>query len=225
MRQFNALAGYPRPTKPRVVGPSIRTIHHRITATYRDERYYDGDRNAGYGGFHYDGRWHAIAEGMCREYALDDDSAVLQLNCEKGFLLHDLRELHPRMTVMGTELADYPMEKAMPAVRSGICKASPTRLPFADRSFDLVLAIGVVYALTLGDAIACLREIQRVSRKRSFVTLGAYRTEQEAKLFRYWTLLGATVLHEDDWIEVLKHSGYDGDYHFMNARTLDLVGQ
>ena len=37
MREFNALGGYPQP-KERVVGPHIRTIQNKITASYRDAR-------------------------------------------------------------------------------------------------------------------------------------------------------------------------------------------
>ena len=56
MREFNALGAYPQP-KERIVGSDIRTIKNKIIASYRDERYYDGERNNGYGGYKYDGRW------------------------------------------------------------------------------------------------------------------------------------------------------------------------
>ena len=79
MREFNPLIGYPEPKKPRVVGPDVRTIENRIIASYRGREYYDGDRNNGYGGYKYDGRWLPIARNMCSEYALNEDSAVLQV--------------------------------------------------------------------------------------------------------------------------------------------------
>ena len=56
MREFDALSGYPEPKQPRVVSPNMRTIQHRIVASYRDKDLYDGDRNFGYGGFN---------EGFC----------------------------------------------------------------------------------------------------------------------------------------------------------------
>ena len=86
-----------------------------------------------------------------------------------------------------------------------------------------MLAIGVVYTLNLADAIQCLKEIQRVGKRKSFITLAAYRTEEEFKLFRWGTVLGTTVLHEDEWVEVLKHVGYTGDYKFQTARSLNLT--
>lgn len=68
MREFDALAGYPEPKQPRVVNPNLRTIHHRIVASELGKDLYDGDRNYGYGGFHYDKRWIQIAQNMCKEY-------------------------------------------------------------------------------------------------------------------------------------------------------------
>ena len=64
MREYNILEGYPKPKNPRYVGPKIRTIKNRIIASYRAQGYYDGDRNIGYGGFKYDGRWVSVAKKL-----------------------------------------------------------------------------------------------------------------------------------------------------------------
>ncbi len=223
MREFDALQGYPQPKEPRYVGPALRTIHNRIIAAQRGLEYYDGDRNNGYGGFKYDGRWVPIARNMATEYGLTKSSAVLQIGCEKGFLLHDFQELYPTMKVRGTDISAYAVEQAMSLTKPHIQLVPFTKLPFKDKEFDLVLAIGVVYTLNLADAIQCLKEIQRVGKRKSFITLAAYRTEEEFKLFRWWTVLGTTVLHEDEWVEVLKHVGYTGDYKFQTARSLNLT--
>ena len=225
MREFNALEGYPEPKQPRVASKGLRTIHHRIVASYRGKDLYDGDRNYGYGGFRYDGRWLPIAKNMCREYELNVQSAVLQVGCDKGFLLHDFLQVFPEMKVRGTDISNYPIENAMDSVKPHIQKAPFTQLPFNDDEFDLVLALGPVYTLNLGDAIQCLLEIQRVSKGKSFITLGSYTDEENFKLFRYWTLLGTTVLHEDEWVEVLKHARFTGDYKFTGAKSLHLVAE
>jgi len=57
LRRLNALEGYPEAKTPRVVGPVLRTIRQPFLATYRGKEFYDGDRNCGYGGYSYDGRW------------------------------------------------------------------------------------------------------------------------------------------------------------------------
>ena len=113
----------------------------------------------------------------------------------------------------------------MESVKSNIEKAPFTKLPFDENEFDLVLALGAVYTLNLGDAIQCLKEIQRVSKGKSFITLGSYTNEESFKLFRNWTLLGTTILHEKEWVEVLKHVGYTGDYKFTGAKSLHLISE
>jgi len=223
MREYNPMIGYPEPKKPRVVGPSIRTIENRIIASNRGEEYYDGDRNNGYGGFNYDGRWLPIARNMCAEYALNEYSAVLQVGCEKGFLLHDFLDLYPGMEICGTEISQYAIDNAMARIKPFIANAPFTALPVERDSFDLVVAIGVVYTLNLADAIQCLKEVERVSKGASFVTLAAYRTEEEKKLFEWWTVLGAILLHEEEWIRVMENAGYTGDYKFTTSRSLKLV--
>jgi len=226
MREFNVLAGYPQPKTPRYVGSKIRTIKNRIIAAYRDAGYYDSGRNNGYGGFKYDGRWKLAVENMTKEYGLSEQSAVLNLGCEKGFVMHDFHEKFPNMKIRGADVSAYAIDKAMPSIKQQIAHLDTfAKLPYADHEFDFVTAIGVIYTLTLYDAIRCLKEIQRVGKGKSFITLGSYRNEEEAKLFRHWTVLGSTILHVDEWVEVLRHVGYTGDYAFTNAETLNLVLQ
>ena len=223
MREFDALKDYPEPKELRLVHPKIRTIHNRIIASYRGKEFYDGDRNNGYGGLEYDGRWAPIAKNMLKEYSLGSQPAILQIGSDKGFLLHDFLQLCPTAKVRGTEISDYAIDNTMPSVKPFVRKTSFIELPFADGEFDFVVAIGPVYSLNLPDAIKCLKEIQRVGKGKSFITLGAYETEEDLRLFRYWTLLGCTVLSKQDWVEVLRHAGYTGDYKFNTAQSLNLI--
>tara|TARA_B100000745_G_scaffold263608_1_gene188071 strand:+ start:96 stop:776 length:681 start_codon:yes stop_codon:yes gene_type:complete len=223
MREFDALSNYPEPAQPRVVHPKIRTIHNRIVASYRGEAFYDGDRNNGYGGFNYDGRWAPIAKNMIETYSLDGQSKILQVGSDKGFLLHEFLQISPTTDVRGTEVSDYAINCTMTSVKPFVKKAPFTVLPFADNEFDFIIAIGAVYSLNLPDAIKCLKEIQRVGKGKSFITLGAYESEDDLRLFRYWTLLGSTILSKEDWVEVLDHAGYTGDYKFNTAQSLNLV--
>ena len=219
MREFDALKSYPL-GQPRVVGS--RTIKHRLIASERGRDFYDGDRDTGYGGLHYDGRWAAVAQDMCAEYNLHNKASVLQLGCDKGFLLHEFLRINPLMRVRGTEVSIYARNHAMQDIRLGIRLLPFTAiLPFKYDEFDLVIALGVVYTLNLPDAVACLREIERVG-KRAFVTLGAYETEEDERLLRSWSLLGTTFLRPEEWIEVMQYAGYRGDYKFITAKSLRL---
>jgi len=223
MREFDALSGYPEPKEPRHVHPSLRTIHNRIIASYRDREFYDGNRNNGYGGFKNDGRWAAIAQNMLQMYSLNDQSSILQIGCDKGFLLHEFLQICPDINIRGTEISDYAIDCSLPSVKPFIKKAPFMELPFANGEFDFIIAIGAVYSLNLPDAIKCLKEIQRVGKGKSFITLGAYDSEEDFRCFRYWTLLGCTVLSKTDWVEVLNHVGYTGDYKFNTAQSLNLI--
>ena len=223
MREFDAIREYPQPKATRYVGKNIRTIENKIIASYRGEGYYDGDRNNGYGGFNYDGRWKKIADSMTSDYNLTENSAVLQIGCEKGFLLHDFHEKFPKMKLRGAEVAEYPIEKSMPSIKEHISKTEFNKLPFQDNEFDFVVAVGVIYCLNLRDAIACIKEIQRVGKGKSFITLGAFYDDVSERLFKAWSVLGSTILHVDDWVKVLKEAGYTGDYAFTTSKKLKLV--
>ena len=222
MRELDLLSDYPAPSNPRNVSSNIRTIENRILASYRDRDYYDGDRNNGYGGYNYDGRWVPFVKKLTDKYGLNNKSSFLQVGCEKGFLLHDIKNKYQDIKLRGYEVSNYAINNAMDSVRDVIDIGRFHKLPYNDNYYDLVLAIGVVYTLCLSDAISCIKEIQRVSNGNSFITLGSFSNSEEERLFRMWSVLGCTILHESDWIEVLNHCGYTGDYKFVGAKSLNL---
>jgi SAM-dependent methyltransferase len=222
MRELNLLEGYPKPQNIRFVSKNLRTINHRLIALKRDENFFDGDRNYGYGGYVYDGRWQIIAENIIKTYSLKSDENILQINSEKGFLLKDLKNYNEKLNLFGTETSNYAIKNTVDEVNKNIIISSPNNLPFDDNYFDFVLALGVVYTASLDDAIKIIKEIVRVCKNNSFITLASYSSIEDYFLFRDWTLLGTTVLKKNEWIEVLKYCNYTGDYFFTNAETLNL---
>ena len=79
-------------------------------------------RNFGYGGFNYDGRWKKVAKKIIDEYKLKNNSSFLQLNCEKGFLLNDVKDALPESEVIGFETSEYAVSTAMEKVKKNIKK-------------------------------------------------------------------------------------------------------
>lgn len=223
MPEVNILEDYPQPTEPRFVGRDMRTISHRIAAVKRDKHFFDGDRNFGYGGFKYDGRWVPIAERIIRHYKLESSSRLLHINCEKGFLLNDLKQLNPSLQAIGTETSDYAITHAMKEIKGSITKISSIKLPFPDNSFNLVIGLSYVYIHSLKGAIQALKEIARVSTGDAFITLATYETEEDYFLFKDWTLLGTLLLKKEEWITVMEHAGYISDYSFIGAKSLNLI--
>lgn len=218
MREFDAFHGYPEPKEPRLVSPTLRTIENRIIASERGMEFYDGDRVNGYGGMVNDGRWGPIADNIMKDYNLGY-AKVLQMNAHKGFLAYELFKRGARMATQ--EVSAYAAANSV--MKHDICPF--TRLPYDDAEFDFVIAASCVYSLNLPDAIKCLKEIQRVSRGRAWITLAAYEDEDDVEglmLLRYWFLLGTTILTKADWLSVMDHAGYTGDYRFDTASYLNL---
>ena len=221
MKEFDLLKVYPN-IKARLVSKNTRTIRNRIIASYKDKEFYDGERNNGYGGYNYDGRWKKIAQNIMKRYKLKPGSKVLQIGCDKGFLIYDLKTLYPTLKDYGVENSKYAISKSPKLIKKNILHSNFTKLPFKKKFFDFVIAIGPVYSLNLSDAIKCLKEIKRIGKGKSFITLGSYENDIEQKLFSYWTLLGSTILSKKDWRYLLKYVKYNGDFKFNTAKTLNL---
>ena len=223
MREFNLLADYPKPKEPRYAGSNLRTIEHRIIASYREKDFFDGHRNYGYGGFKYDGRWKKVADNICKEYELNNDSSFLQIGCEKGFLLKDIKSKFPDMKIEGLETSKYALSNSIEEAKNNIkYTENYLKLDYKNNQFDFLLALGIVYCQSISDSIKILKEIQRVAKGKSFITLASYEDINDYWLFKQWSLLGVTILRKKEWIEILKHTKYMGDYSFTNAKLLNL---
>lgn len=53
----------------------------------------------------------------------NNQSAVLQIGCDKGFLLHDFQQVQPGIKIRGTEISDYAIENSMDSVKPYIQKS------------------------------------------------------------------------------------------------------
>jgi len=120
--------------------------------------------------------------------------------------------------VRGVKITPTHCKTAWSRSRGDVQQAEYQTLPFLDNSFDFVMAFASIYMLNLKDVMAAIREIQRVSKGKSYITVGAYRTIEERDLFHDWTVLGTTVLHVEEWLEVFSQCNYTGDYYLRQRR-------
>ena len=90
-------------------------------------------------------------------------------------------------------------------------------LHYQNDSFDLVISINTIHNLPLDDCKQALREIQRVNRKHAFITVDAWRNEEEKERFLKWNLTALTYMHAEDWKELFREVGYKGDYFWFIA--------
>ena len=127
------------------------------------------------------------------------------------------------MRIEGIETSNYAMSNSIPEAKENIKYCNNyTDLEYGDSEFDFIFALGVVYTHNLTNAIKCLREIQRVGKGKSFITLASYENRDDYWLFKQWSLLGTTILRKNEWRKVLSHVNHSGDYSFTNAELLGL---
>lgn len=177
--------------------------------------YWDGDRKYGYGGFRYDGRWRIVAEDMVKHYGLQPGQTVLDVGCGKGFLLYDFTQVLPGLKISGIDISDYAIENAKEEVRPFLKQGLAQELPYEDNSFDLVISITTLHNLYLYDLKKAIQEIERVSKKNSYVVVDSYRNERERVNLMYWQLTCECFFTPEEWEWIYNEFGYTGDYSFV----------
>jgi len=213
MREVNLLDRYPR-AKRNIAAREAAVPSQREIAKRFGREYFDGDRGQGYGGYRYDGRWVPIAERMRDFYGLAAEDLILDVGCAKGFLLHDFRAVIPGVHVAGLDLSAYAVERAMDDVRPFVLVGSADALPFADKSFDLVVSINSVHNLERDRCVQAISEMERVSRRFKYLQVDSYRSELERENFERWQLTAVTYYDPAGWRRVFEQAGYTGDYYW-----------
>lgn len=215
-REVDLLRDYPRAKRDVKQRGAEKTDEDRAIARRFGREFFDGERRHGYGGFSYHPRfWQPVIPTLRDFYGLGPDSAVLDVGCAKGFMLHDLRELIPGITVRGVDVSEYAICNAMDDIKSFVQVGNALELPFADRSFDLVVAINTLHNLERPDLVRALAEVSRVSRGGAFITVDAYRNDEEREAMFAWNLTAKTILSVPEWVDLFAEAGYEGDYYWF----------
>ena len=215
-REIDLLVNYPKSIRDVSVRGLEKTENDRAIASCFGAEYFDGERRHGYGGFKYSPRfWQPVVPTMQKHFALLPNSSILDVGCAKGFMLHDLSKLIPGITVRGIDISDYAIANAIDDMKQNIQVGDAKCLPFADDSFDVVISITTLHNLDRNGCVQALREIERVSRGKSFITVDAYRTTEEKSRMSDWNLTAKTVMHVDEWTAFFDEVGYTGDYFWF----------
>ena len=214
--EIDLLVNYPKAKRNVDERGLVKTAEDRRIGCLFGEQYFDGERRFGYGGYRYNARfWEPVAPTFQQHYKLGAGSTILDVGCGKGFMMHDFARLISGIKVQGIDISEYAVANAMEDMRPFIKVGNAKQLPFADKSFDLVVSINTVHNLALEECKQSLREIQRVSRKHAFVTMDAYRTSEEKKRMDAWNLTALTYMHVDEWKALFKDVGYTGDFYWF----------
>ena len=218
MGEVNLMDQYPYSKRPIEERAKLTTEEHRAIARKFGKEFFDGDRLYGYGGYNYNPKyWKATVKRFRDYYHLAEDSSVLDVGCAKGYMLHDFKQLMPKLTIAGIDISEYAIEHAIEPVKPFLRIANAKELPYTDKSFDLVISITTVHNLPLEECKQALREIMRVSRKHAFITVDAWRNEEERKRMKIWNLTALTYMHVEDWKKLFEEVGYTGDYYWFIA--------
>lgn len=177
--------------------------------------YWDGERQYGYGGYSYDGRWLPVAEAMARHYGLKPGDRVLDVGCGKAYLLYEFTRAVPGLEVAGLDISRYGLDHAKDEVKPFLQEGHARSLPFPDDSFDLVISLTTLHNLRLPDLVSAVKEIQRVGRGGKYIMVESYRNEREKVNLLYWQLTCESFFTPEEWQWVYDQAGYDGDTEFI----------
>jgi len=215
-KEINLLKNYPK---------SVRDISGRlISKTEEDKRiaqkfgkeFFDGSRNHGYGGFSYNPRfWQPVVPRFQKHWNLKSNDSVLDVGCAKGFMLYDLKESIPDLKVNGVDISKYAIANTKKEISRFCQVANAISLPYDDSSIDVVISVNTLHNLNESDIKMALLEVERVKKRGSFITLDAYRNDEEKERMEAWNLTAKTVMHANQWKEFFNDIGYTGDYYWF----------
>ena len=215
-KEIDLLINYPKTKRNLEERLASKTDADRAIARQFGRDFFDGDRNHGYGGFNYMPRfWQPVIPTFKDYWDLTPNSSLLDVGCAKGFMLHDLAESIPGITLKGIDISKYAIKNAMVDMKSHVQVANATQLPFPDKTFDVVISINTVHNLDRNDCAKALQEIERVSRGHSFITVDAYRNDDEKERMNAWNLTAKTIMSVEEWITFFKDIGSPGDYFWF----------
>ena len=210
------MKNYPRANRDISKRGNEKTEEDRRIAREFGKEFFDGDRKNGYGGFNYNSKyWEPVIPTFQKHFNLSSKDSILDVGCAKGFMLYDFSKLIPGIELKGIDISQYAIENCIEDMRDNLDVGDARDLPFKDNSFDLVISITSVHNFNEEECIQAIREIERVSKGKSFLTVDAYRNDIEKEAMLAWNLTAKTILHVNEWKRLFKDAAYTGDYYWF----------
>jgi len=215
-KEIDLLINYPKAKRNVEERGASKSEEDRALARQFGKDFFDGDRKNGYGGFNYLPKfWQPVIPTFQDYWNLDSNSSLLDVGCAKGFMLYDLSLAIPNIKIAGIDISEYAISNAIEEVKPFLSVANAMSLPFDDNSFDVVISINTVHNLDREECAKALQEIERVSKGKSFITVDAYRNEEEKNRMFAWNLTAKTIMSVEEWKEFFDEIGYTGDYYWF----------
>ena len=215
-KEINLLKNYPRTVRDTSLRQKNKSESDEEIARRFDYDFFDGERKYGYGGFNYNEKyWKNVIPDFIDFYSLNNDSSILDIGCGKGFMIYDFLKYLPEINIKGIDISEYAIKNCKEEVKDNLIIGDAKNLPFDDNSFDLIISIVSIHNLGINDCSKSLSEINRVSKKNSFITVDAYKTEEEKQLMHDWNLTALTIMSCNEWVSFFKENNYKGDYYWF----------
>lgn len=215
-KEIDLLKNYPKQNRDTSSRASKKTEEIRMVARKFGEDFFDGKRDYGYGGFKYNPKyWTGVVKDFKNYYNLNSDSKILDVGCAKGFMVYDFKLLLPDADILGIDISNYAIQNSKEEIRGNLKVGCASELPYEDNYFDLVISINTIHNL---DNVKCgkaISEINRVSKKNSYITVDAYRSEVEKIRMYDWNLTAKTIMSTDEWKVFFNDYNYKGDYYWF----------
>ena len=215
-KEIDLLINYPRTKRNIKLRGAEKTEQDRFIARKFDKDFFDGERRYGYGGFNYDPKyWELVIPSFKNYYKLNKNSTILDIGCAKGFMMHDFKKIIPGIKIKGVDISEYAINNCINTVKNDVMVADARNLPFESNSFHLVISITTIHNFDIADCKKALKEISRISKQNSFITVDAYRNDKEKETMLAWNLTAKTILHVNEWKNLFKSAQYSGDYYWF----------
>ena len=180
------------------------------------KEFFDGDRKFGYGGLTYNPKyWVNVVKDFVEYYKIKPDAKILDVGCAKGYMVYDFKRQYPGLELHGIDISEYAIKNCHPEVKDNLQVGKAESLKFEDNYFDLVISINTVHNLELKDCVASIKEISRVSKGNSFITVDAYNSDEEKERMFKWNLTAKTIMSTNDWKDTFKKIGYNGNFYWF----------
>lgn len=215
-QEIDLMRNYPRSKRNVDQRGAEKTEADRALAREFGQAFFDGERAHGYGGFSYNARfWEPVIPTFQAHFDISAGDSLLDVGCAKGFMLYDFKRLLPGLELHGIDISEYAIENCKPEIANALQVASAESLPFDDKSIDFTISITTLHNLDLPQLTTALHEIQRVTRRGSFITVDAYRNDEEKARMEAWNLTAKTMMHVEDWKQYFSDVGYTGDFYWF----------
>ena len=214
--EVDLLINYPKSKRDLKKRLEEKSEEDRKIARNFGKEFFDGTRSQGYGGYNYNSKFWELVVPTFKEYwDLDHNSNILDVGCGKGFMLYDFSRLIPGIKITGIDISEYAIENSLVEIKKNLQVANAKKLPFKNKSFDAVVSINTIHNLSKVECRDALKEIERVSNGKSFITVDAYRNSEEKEKIFAWNLTAKTILSVEEWKNFFKEVGYTGDYYWF----------